>query len=431
MIAWHTGVMRWIGLIFGLLGCADKHTECEPWIDSPSSGRIINLPSPEGTGVQVQIFLSTEPPRGEYPATVVFVQGGWHTDPDPLTQGEPSLRTDLGHTVVYAWLPKHDRRGADSRRALGTAIQYAGGLIADADTCTLEDRLGGLGPVVLAGFSNGGNLAWATAGDPSLDLPHISGIATFETPPSSQFITMDPGTQERRNKRFDEALCAVPEGEIDCAIDYSPIIATAGGSCSDDAECLAIDNNGNGSINGDEFVLGALNDTESGLRVSSLQATEAAERAGILPESFMSSAEASDFWSQRVGARLLQRAADRHKDLAAIVTGTERDHMQTALTQHVHTVAQAEAIAQGGIGFIRLHPDSVYLEALHGDLLQWQDLPAATTFDLRDMTIGAEPEENQYIRATEYLDAAVLEIIDRSRTQDWSENLNEPLSVIP
>jgi hypothetical protein len=422
--------MRMFWLMPALIGCANKASPCisseaEAWPDD-----VFVLDRPDGEPFQVQVHPSTASDTEASAPMVVFIHGGWGSEPLPITDQQPQLRSDLGYHVLYLELPADDLRGAASRATLATALRYASSLPdAASDTdCANPSEEGTQRPVLLAGFSHGGNLAWSTLADPTLDLPEIAGIATFETPPSSQFVAVDVGTLARPNDRFNEDECSSVESEIICEIDYTPMVAV---TCATDASCLVIDANHDGQLSDGEFVLGTLNDPVSGMRVASLQAVAAAEAAGVLPDTFMGATAVADFWSERLGPEILQRAAHRHPLLGAIVTGTERDHMLTALRRPVHLTNMAAAITQAGVGWVRLHPDAAYLQFLHGDILHWKDYPANEGTDLSDRTLSAEPEETGAIHPTDYLDAAVLELIDRSRTGDWSNDLDEPIQLIP
>ena len=422
--------MRTLPLMFALLGCAAVPKTCPDPEENSWTQEVFELDTTNGQTIKAQLHPSTAPAQDWPTPMVVFVQGGWGSDPLPITQTDPQLRSDLGFSVLYLELPTEDRRGAASRAALAAGLRHASSLGAPMAGCPSSNDPEQRVPVLLAGFSNGGNLAWATLADPDQNLPPIAGIATFETPPSSQFVALDPGSLTRPNDRFDADDCHVENSEIVCEIDYTPLIAGTAADCGGQDGCLAIDANHDGVINAPEFVLGVLNDPGSGMRVASIQATALAQTTGVLPDDFMDTDAVNAFWAARVGADILKAAAARHPDLAAIVTGTEGDHMLTSLTRPVHLTAFAQAIAQAGTRWIRLHPDAEYMRAMHGDVLPWRDNPANDGTDLSDPMLTAEPEETHDVHPTDYLNAAVLELIDRSTSGDWSNDLDKTIRVV-
>jgi hypothetical protein len=422
--------MRALFLIVFGLGCVPKSQPCSP--PDPSADlddSIFSVTSPDGAQILLQFDPATQPPVSGPSPTVVFVQGGWKFKALPFSPTHPRLNPDLGFHTLYLQLP-NDARGAQSRAALATALLYAAGMLDEGgDAC--QDDATEAQPIVIAAYSNGGNLAWSTLADPALLLPPIAGIATFETPPSSQFATLDMGTRAQQNDRFQDERCTVTSAEIVCAMDYTPIIAADGSRCTQTETCLGIDGNNDGILQQEEFALHTILDPSSGLQVPSIQVAAAAHIARVLPQDFMSNAQTADFWAQRMGPDVLKWAAERFPGLAAIVTGTEKDHALTALKRPIHLTTFAMALQQAGVAWVRLHPDAAYMQMLQGDVAIWEDNGANDDTNLNDPSLSAEPEESGDLYPTAYLNSAVLELLDRSRVLDWSNDLDDPLEMIP
>jgi len=332
----------------------------------------------------------------------------------------------MGFTTLYPNLGRTDARGEASRAILATVLAYANGDTTDTSGCTLDDRLpdGRAPEIALAGFSNGGNLAWATAGDERLSLPRLDGIATFETPPADQLITGESGTLRQQNSRFNEDACDLNRDfTLLCDIDYSPLRTISKEECTAEHECLYIDVDSSNGWSEQDFQLGRVLDPATDAIVYSLPATRAAEAGGVLPPQAYNSREADAFWSVREATRSMVSAANRFPDLAGIATGTEVDHVLNDLQRPIHILAMVQAMRESGVAWSRLHPDAKYLDEIHGSSFPWAETSANENIDMKDTGWSMEPEDNATIRGTDYLSAAVAEILDRSRTDDWS---NEP-----
>ncbi|MFT5684212.1 MAG: hypothetical protein ACI8RZ_005153, partial [Myxococcota bacterium] len=196
---------------------------------------------------------------------VVYVHGAWRTNFVPVDEALSHINPGLGLVQLYLNLPGgqagdgydsegiEDRRGAGARAAVAAVLRYAADSATDTDGCRLSDRIEGplSGQIALAGYSNGGNLAWATLGDPDLDLPEVVGVATYETPSASQFIVVEPGTLENPSPVYIEGACSLSDG-IRCEYDYTGLAFD--GDAEDDG-ALFIDEASDGRYDGNEYRL--------------------------------------------------------------------------------------------------------------------------------------------------------------------------------
>jgi len=416
--------------ILASMGCADKtYSHCQGWREGDELGFQTDLGE---TPIHVGPPQSADPIEGA--PTAIFVHGGWEGAYLPLDEEQPALRDNLGFTTIYLDFPEDDVRGADSRAALARVLQYAVGARNDDDDCTLNERLpvGAAPHVALAGFSNGGNIAWAAAGDTEVDIPQLSGIATFETPMTAGFILGEPGTMVHPNPRFDTATCAFDDDlHLSCPFDLNPLGFAGDETCDRAGGCLFIDANGTSVLEPGERVLGSVADPLSDRYVQSPWVTAAAEAAGILPGNRANYEESRIFWAEREATQGMASAALRFPQLGGISTGTAVDHVLNDLSTPVHIIAMVAAMQASGVSWTRLHPGPKYMQAIHGDLRQWAQHPANEPIDIHTEGLSMEPEDDQDVRGTDYLSAAIAELLDRSRTIDVMEVGHERTTANP
>lgn len=429
-----------------LFGCASEaERRCRGELqayDGNAKTRLITL---EGDGVgpiQAQIIVPWAGSRYEEGApTAVFVHGSWSPNHVPLGKDSARILTGHGIASVYLNLPggagdeasdgDNDQRGPGARAAVALALRYASGDLADTQDCLLADRVpdGSSGEVVLSAFSNGGNLAWATLADESLDLPDVVGVATFETPAAGQFATAEPGTETRESPIYETGTCDLDaSGGIVCDIDYGPV-AWDGSASPETGGVLFVDVDGNGRFGeNSDFPLGAVREKDSETWAQSLPATLAAESAGVLPASRLDSDSVELFWFEREAPRAMAEVASRFPELAGIEVGTETDHVLQGATDHPHVTGMVAAMQASGIAWDRLHPDAAYVSMVSGLSQEFVDLPAGTPVDVGDTSLPMEPSTDDDVRSNHYLTAATLELLDRSHEGEWASDLDDTLT---
>ncbi len=406
---------RWIWSLF-VVGCGQKeYPPCQSWRADDSLGFQTTV-----NGTAVHIIPPTNPNPETGTPTAVFIHGGWTTQHLPVEDGDPMLRDDMGFATLYLDLPP-DLRGTESRNAVADTTNYAAGLFRDEDDCLIGERLpAGSSPhVVLTGFSNGGNLAWATAGDPTIEIAEISGVASFETPLSAGMALGESGTSERPNPRFEPSRCGFDSSlHFSCPFDVDDLKFASESDCGLEGGCLFLDANGNGDAEAPEKRMGSVRDPITNRYIHSPWLTAAAEELGVLPDNRADFSTSMQFWAEREATQSMESAALRFPDIGGISTGTEIDHVMDELPDGIHVNAMVQAMNDAGISYTRLHPGAKWMQQIHGDKALWKDnLPNEPV----ELTDDMEPEDDKKVRGTDYLSAAVAELLDRSRSLDVSE----------
>lgn len=392
----------------------------------------VEVDSVAGGAVTLELVAPKQARYPEGAPVAVFVQGGWTTQMVPLREGVPQLSTAEGLAVVYLNFPDvdgaiaaGDARGADDRAALAVALRYAADQVQDTDGCTVGDRLGAVGgfagPVALAGYSNGGNLAWATLADSSLDLPDVGGVATFETPASGQFVLSETGGEDGASPLYTPGSCRLDADTngIVCPLDYPPLAVGRGeGNLFHDA-------NGDGVYDDGDTLIHDVSWESEGLRVQSLPAAQAAAEQGLDLPGRPTVEETDAFWAVREAPRAMPAVAARFPKLAGIAIGTEVDHTLVGTVDHPHVVGMVEAMRAAGIAWSRLQPDASYVALVTGvDGMPEVSADAPVTLDRDDW-----PMLPEQLRLSEgrLLTAGVLELVDRARRDDWRPDIAEVL----
>lgn len=439
---WHVEAVRLLPILALTIGCTGTAPPCQSWqTDRSAYAPVVHLTDESPTGsITVQIAIPSGERYPEGSPVAVFVHGGWNPDAVPLSKESPRLVSDQGFATVYLNLPggdetessdgSSDQRGRGARQALAAVLRYAAGESIDDGRCTLSDRLPGgtSGEVVMAGWSNGGNLAWATAADAELDIPSLDGIAVFESPISSQLVTVEPGSTEHPGDFFSASSCDLTdELRLSCShgyphISWDPDVSEATGGA------LFIDDNANDRRDPGESTLDPVWSPADEAWVHPVEALEA---AGDLPLVWRASQrEAADFWAEREATVHIAGALARFPALAGIATGTEIDHVLSDLDLPVHVTGMVAAMQAAGVAWSRLHPDSAYVEQITG-FPEAQEYDADMPLETREPLLSMEPEDGAHIRGTDYISAAIVEIMDRAHSEDWSPDLWKPIVEHP
>jgi len=426
--------VRIVLLMLLAMGCKSTATPCREWqTDKTAYSPLVQLSDELSSGMlSMQVTIPGSARYSEGTPVVVYVHGGWGTDAVPLPEAGPRLRTDLGFATLYLNLPggdeehssegSNDLRGSGARQALGAALRYAAGDLSDDEDCSMDDRLPGgfSGQVVMAGWSNGGNLAWTTAADTEVEIPLLDGIATFETPTSAQMLTVEPGTTERPADFFDAETCELTDApRLSCPQEYENIQWDP--DASEETEgALFIDDDEDGILDANESTLDPVWSPAEAAWMHPVEVVQAASHLSMTNRAGRDAATA--FWTERVAIPHVAGAQNRFPSLAGMATGTQIDHVLTGLEIPVHVTGLVAAMYQARVSFHRLHPDEIYIREITSGL----DVPeydAGLDIAVVDPSVEMEPEDGTHIRGTDYLSVSALELLDRAQSGNWSSDL--------
>jgi hypothetical protein len=443
---WHIETVKRIALLGLISGCARIDApRCQSWRDHPRDAQpVLTVDDGSLAGpMAIQLSIPTKARFGDGTPAVVFIHGGWRMDYVPLGPDAVLMHADQGFVTVYLNLPGgqagwstpgvDDRRGPEARAAVAQALRYAAGELADSQDCTLADRVpDGLADTrVIAGMSNGGNLAWATAGDENLDLPRVDGIATFETPASSQFILVEPGAKRAEDHFFDASTCALnAQNQIACDHGYGVLRFDPEVNPDTDGT-LFVDMDLDGHRTSGDVLLHVVWSTTHDRWVHATPAREAAADQDLTLPSRSSTIDTQKFWVKREAPPNMPAAAARFPKLAGIATGTKNDHVLGGLRTPVHITGMVAAMQASDMHWSRLHADASYVAELSHSNADFSDIPSTTMVRVFDPEIPAQPDEDAHLRSEDYFTAAVLELLDRARLDIWDADLDTTLVPTP
>ncbi len=339
-------------LLLSFLACEEAH---------PCMIATVSVSGTDGVGIELEDQgqrLGARMVRPEVAVAslpvVVQIFGGWA----PSAVSESSGVVPDGTVVVRPALAdegwgdgEDDRRGAQGRAAVATALRYATGRERDAGGCSIVDRAPEADPdrVVLFGMSNGGNLALATLADSALDVPELDGVLTWETPAGAQFV----------NHEFmgDDSLYAPGACRLDSGSAIRCDLPDLGFGAEEDERCF--DLGGDGGCFGDVAFSGTVDET-TGLRALSSTLLTAAELAGATAPDWSTPEESELFWGERDAARVASAVVARFPALRFMLLGSESDHAVPELEDHPHLFGFGQALLQAGAAWVRLNPGSTW-----------------------------------------------------------------------
>ncbi len=404
---------------------------------------LVSVPdenSPAGVSLQVVYPAeSTLLPDGA-PAIVVLA-GGFDNDVIPVASDERSFMGGLGLVQIYVDFPGGSRpwstpgtgdfRGGTSRAAVATALRYAADELEDTDGCTLADRMDvplSQTPPLLHGHSNGGNLAVATLADPELDLPPVSGLITFETPAAPQFVTLELGSREQTLELYQEHSCQWNKKDgLECTVDYSLANWAPDAIRPDGGEGTAyfdLDMNGSFYEEQDYPVWGVSPKVDDEVLIGlSVPLISALQEAGVDSTSLMDIDGATDFWAVRNASLQARDAVFLNPDLHVLIVGTQEDHA-LPLPDHPHISGLAQAFSSVEGSWVRINPDSCYVEALTDEVADFADNSANEPVTSGSSAFDMEPDESELEDGADlYTTAAAWELLERAYTGTWDDDL--------
>jgi len=391
-----------------LLACTDDVDPCpggELIGQAPGCRARVKL---EGTLGSLPAELRWPETGGDEAPVAVFVPGSFQASVVPVGAGTP--QADLSQPVVTvhvdlagdAWAEGlDDRRGAMAREAVAMALRYAACEAEDSEGLCPADRVGSRRDItMLVGHSNGGNLAVATLADPSLDLPAVAGLVSFETPAGASFVNVEHGAN---GTAYREGSCALGDGGIDCPFTTTEAALDAEG----EKACADLD--GDGTCAPPEATAGGSADPVTGLHALSPRLRTMLDDSGVDALGFDSVDDARDYWAERDAAQLVPAMALEHP-VPAILIATEEDHVLEGLHDHPHVYGLYERLRAAGL-WVRLNPGADWTA------FEEENEPGAA-FGLSNPAGWLTPEEGG--ESMQGLFAAALrELTDRTDGDSW------------
>lgn len=386
----------------------DRARTVDAFVDDPAAG----------FQVHIQLRWPDAAPKAnqKWPMALV-IHGGWDQQGTPVQRG--AARIDPAEGVVEAHLDlpgnglttgESDRRGANSRKAVATALRWMAGQDADTEGCTAALRTtGGNGDdLYLVGTSNGGNLVTAVLADATLDVPPMHGAVLWENPPGPQFANVDfgrdPSVYVPDSCEFAPATgitCPVPDDRLAWNLpDTGPI-----------EPCFDVDRNGRCGA-ADVDIHGA-QDPPTGLMMITPSLVTALEAAGADMTGYADSVTAATWWTDRDSGQHATRLVELWPDLPILLLGSEEDHIQS-LIDHPHIHGMGEAFQSAQAAWTRLNPGRSWLPGLA------VENPPNLPLSLRGDAAVLLPEENEY-PLERAIAAAVLELAYRHERDEWGD----------
>ena len=404
-------------------------------------------------------------PRYEEGAPVVVTSQGGHT-PGKIQPPPPDFDP---HGIVWIefLFPGGRMEGFESGgvfdyggraciEALYTVLQYAQGRISNTAGKRISDYVNY--PILtdnvgVIGNSNGGNIAGQVFARYREGLEGVNYVIFYETPAGDHYVLGDLGRigddpnrledadgdgipwDDARNLKYIEGSC----DETSCQIDFSTL-------AYDPTVGFYLDNNGDGKPNyvgryprvrtdvdgsgalepDEDFIFMALNVNLEDRRrlVYSYLVTKAAWDKGLfqnVPEDVMRPDEALKFWLDREICYHYDEISQNMPWLKVMQLGFMEDHVQ-ATRDHPHVVINYNAFKKRG-HWVRLNPDKSYIEHLAGVKPSVKENHANI-----DLTFDNVVRHLLLFRDVRLIiQAAVLEMADRTQLNNWSEDLDRVL----
>jgi hypothetical protein len=330
-----------------------------------------------------------------------------------------------------------DFGGAGSIAALRDVILFAAGEIGDTNGRKLADIAGMpvmYGNVGLYAFSHPGLAAVAVMAGYGDRLAGLRYFVGRENPTVDVISAMEIGHYGDDREPILNPLYRYPQSfrGDDILLDYSSIRwddglpACGGGSQG----APYFDRNGNGLRDPSDHALGTQCPMMFGKRVYSAALTAALEANGAFgggewPEDLATPEEAANWWSIRESPGAYPALIDRLPGLKVMLVFGVKDHVQVLRDKpHIHQAWMGFAESAGL--WVRLNPDSAYVECLGPEAGAWQDHPAGEApGDWSDAYLWGHPDTRD--AASLFPLAGVAEMADRVYYENWAPDFDKVL----
>ena len=409
------------------------------YVDSPGIGEIavqVRVPEtpryPEGAGVVVEASTFWVNPHGFYVSADVTELGLIHIAYLWPGQEDPS-GAKSGGTFDYG--------GEESIRALRDIIRFASGQIPNRDGLYLEDLIA-ITPlndaIGLYAFSHPGIAAvnaLALHGD-QLSVGYFVGR---ENPTLDVLSAVEVGHWDETGPPVFNPLYSYPQGYTPTrlVIDYSSV------RWDPDYEDEHIpyvgrpyfDLNSNEQRDETDYLLGHRGSVMFDKRNYSIPLTRALRDNGAIdeadwPSDLATPEEAEAIWSFRSSVHRYPDLTTKTPDLKVMLVFARHDHVQPARDKpHIHQAYDGFHHTAGL--WTRLNPDKAYIAALNSELGGVSPEHPANAEPNDWLEIEAWGHTNGQPGTTLAPLAAVAEMADRVRENNWGGNLDEVLVEYP
>jgi pimeloyl-ACP methyl ester carboxylesterase len=343
---------------------------------------------------------------------------------------------------------ERDYRGENDQIALRDVLLFAMGKLEDYKERTIKDLV----PVKLApdnvgivGWSNGGNTALVTLNKYPEELNSIAWIAFYESPIGPLFFPPSLGSSDDivLNSHYRQGSGATGR----CLIDFRKLAYDAdvkrnpgvykklGITVKDVPGVVYFDDNGNKHWDeAKEFAFnyltaGRAKDAADSLEYYPPEVVSALERLDVFKGAWpptIANAEAVDkFFQERDGSLYIPSVCSKYPKLLVTVVGTHLDHMQRQ-PDHPHILLQYNLWLDNGAHWVRVNPEPAYLQAIASmNMRTFAHNQPNNPLEPDDISVLLEPEG--ILKDYTFVDAAIAELADRTKTKSMATPLDAPL----
>lgn len=418
----------------------------------PLRGALVRIPA-EGAGSQGIVVRISAPTVSRYlegAPVVVHVAPNFGVDDSPLEL------TEYGFIELrFLWPGGSSKPQPDGTtwtsggsappgtffdekvaRAAAAVLAFATGRTRTSDGKKLQDYFPHTRVLTsnagVIGWSVGGNLAAAAMGLYGSEFPALQWYASWESPFGDGMLDGEFGTHIQPNRFYDSQRGTLDLSTLRYGKDL-PITSLFGGT-PDGAEAvygsLYLDGNHNGTFEKDTDFLfsGVFRRGPAPNVFYSPELTLAARDRNVFgaewPAHIANLQQSQKFFAVQDGVSHVHEIQKNIPGLAVIIVGSTVDHVQAA-ADHPHIRIQYDTLRTAGVRWVRLNPDSHYVDWVVGrPSLRVIQNQAGTKFEPSAILPALEPSPGEGGPAsTEAIAAAACELADRVQTKNWSPML--------
>lgn len=412
---------------------------------TPAGGELITYVNSVGIGrIAVRLRLPVQPRYPEGAPIVVNIA----TFFTPRSGFGKGLKvTDIGAIgVAYLWPGENDPRtgaasegtfdygGPDSLAALRDVIRFVSGLILNSDGHYIHELLG-ITPLTdnvgLYAFSHPGIAATNVLAYHGMDLPNVKYLVGRENPTLDALSAVEVGHWGEHGEPVLNPYYTYPDDYSPTALDldYSTVGWIQNADYPDGRPFFAVPD-------GEDYILGERVPHMWDKRYYSMALTQALLDNGALteeawPEDLATITDTQNHWPYRITVHNYPTLITTAPNLKVMLVFAKDDHVQPALDKpHIHQAYDGFRHTAGL--WVRLNPDRVYVQQIRPDypLGNFPDNAANTEpadwLEVRQWAYPNLPGASEAVAL-----ASVAEMADRTRENNWNDNLDEVLVQYP